>query len=108
MLGSIFQALYFDTSSGSCSRWCHKRLFLNLSGEGQTIIFMESNLPISWMALQSSDCTECTASIIQAVNGMLLDMLAVVASKDYEVRRRRQYTKYLKSASGRKVCWAQT
>lgn len=31
-----------------------------------------------------------TASIIQTVNGMLLDMLAAVARKDYEDRRRRQ------------------
>ena len=42
------------------------------------------------MALKSSDSTEFTASIIQAVNGMLLDMLAAVARKDYEGRRRRQ------------------
>ena len=42
------------------------------------------------MALKSSDSTEFTASIIQAVNGMLLDMLAAVARKDYEDRRRRQ------------------
>jgi len=42
------------------------------------------------MVLKSSDSTEFTASIIQAVNGMLLDMLAAVARKDYEDRRRRQ------------------
>ncbi len=32
-----------------------------------------------------------TSSIIQAVNAMLLDMLAAVARKDYEDRRRRQF-----------------
>ena len=42
------------------------------------------------MTLKSLDNTEFTASIIQAVNGMLLDMLAAVARKDYEDRRRRQ------------------
>lgn len=42
------------------------------------------------MAFKSSDSSEFTASIIQAVNGMLLDMLAAVARKDYEDRRRRQ------------------
>lgn len=42
------------------------------------------------MKLKSFDSTEFTASIIQAVNGMLLDMLAAVARKDYEDRRRRQ------------------
>ncbi len=36
--------------------------------------------------MESSDTTEFTASIIQAVNGMLLDMLAAVARKDYEDR----------------------
>ena len=47
-------------------------------------------LPTSWIALKSSDGTEFTTSILQAVNGMLLDMLAAVARKDYEDRRRRQ------------------
>ena len=42
------------------------------------------------MTLKSLDNTEFTASIIQAVNGMLLDMLAAVARKEYEDRRRRQ------------------
>ena len=40
--------------------------------------------------MKSSDGTECTASILQAVNEMLLNMLAAVARKDYEGRRRRQ------------------
>ncbi len=40
--------------------------------------------------MKSSDGTEFTASILHAVNGMLLDMLAAVARKDYEDRRRRQ------------------
>ena len=42
------------------------------------------------MMLKSLDNTEFTASIIQAVNGMLLDMLAAVARIDYEDLRRRQ------------------
>lgn len=46
--------------------------------------------PTSWIALRISDRTEFTASILQAVNGMLLDMLAAVARKDYEDRRRRR------------------
>lgn len=40
--------------------------------------------------MKSSEGTEFTASILQAVNVMLLDMLAAVARKNYEVRRRRQ------------------
>lgn len=54
------------------------------------LMIVSPELPTSWMALKSSDNTEFTASIIQAVNGMLLDMLAAVARKDYEDRRRRQ------------------
>lgn len=47
-------------------------------------------LPTSWMALEANKSTEFTTSILQAVNSMLLDMLAAVARKDYEDRRRRQ------------------
>lgn len=54
------------------------------------LMIVSPELPTSWMALKSSDSTEFTVSIIQAVNGMLLDMLAAVARKDYEDRRRRQ------------------
>ena len=54
------------------------------------LMIVSPELPTSWMALKSSDSTEFTTSIIQAVNGMLLDMLAAVARKDYEDRRRRQ------------------
>ncbi len=42
------------------------------------------------MVFKSSDSTEFTVSINQAVNGMLLDMLAAVARKNYDDRRRRQ------------------
>ncbi|MDR6927116.1 recombinase family protein [Pseudomonas sp. BE134] len=38
----------------------------------------------------SKDMSDFTKGMIAAVNGMLLDMLAVVARKDYEDRRRRQ------------------
>ena len=54
------------------------------------IMIVSPELPTSWMAIQGSNSTEFTSSIIQAVNGMLLDMLAAVARKDYEDRRRRQ------------------
>ncbi len=36
---------------------------------------------------------------------MLLDMLAAVARKDYEDRRRRQLAGIEESASGRKIRW---
>jgi DNA invertase Pin-like site-specific DNA recombinase len=40
------------------------------------------------MATKSSD--EFTGRMFEAINGMLLDMLAAVARKDYDDRRRRQ------------------
>lgn len=47
------------------------------------------DLPTSWMAAASS-FDEATQGLLDAVNRMLLDMLAVVARKDYTDRRRRQ------------------
>ena len=54
------------------------------------LMIVSPELPTSWMVLKSSNSTEFTASIIPAVNDMLLDMLAAVTRKDYEDRRRRQ------------------
>jgi DNA invertase Pin-like site-specific DNA recombinase len=46
------------------------------------------DLPTSWvMAIQSDDIT---GRMMDALNAMLLDMLAAIARKDYEDRRRRQ------------------
>ena len=73
------------------SRWGAKKVvFEPSSGKDHTIIFVVQAALTIWMKLKSFDSTEFTASIIQAVNGMLLDMLAAVARKDYEDRRRRQ------------------
>lgn len=47
------------------------------------------DLPTSWMSAGAS-LDESTAGLLDAVNRMLLDMLAVVARKDYTDRRRRQ------------------
>jgi DNA invertase Pin-like site-specific DNA recombinase len=47
------------------------------------------DLPTSWqLAITQSD--DFTARMAEAINGMLLDMLAAIARKDYEDRRRRQ------------------
>jgi DNA invertase Pin-like site-specific DNA recombinase len=47
------------------------------------------DLPTSWtMAAKATD--EFTTRMFEAINGMLLDMLAAVARKDYDDRRRRQ------------------
>lgn len=47
------------------------------------------DLPTSW-SLATATADEFTTRMFEAVNGMLLDMLAAVARKDYEDRRRRQ------------------
>jgi DNA invertase Pin-like site-specific DNA recombinase len=48
------------------------------------------DLPTSWtMATTGSD--DFTSRMLEAINSMLLDMLAAVARKDYEDRRRRQF-----------------
>ena len=47
------------------------------------------DLPTSWM-MANSTADEFTMRMFEAVNGMMLDMLAAVARKDYDDRRRRQ------------------
>jgi DNA invertase Pin-like site-specific DNA recombinase len=47
------------------------------------------DLPTSWM-MASAAADEFTLRMFEAINGMLLDMLAAVARKDYDDRRRRQ------------------
>jgi DNA invertase Pin-like site-specific DNA recombinase len=46
------------------------------------------DLPTSWMLVAAAD--DFTSRMFAAVNGMMLDVLAAVARKDYEDRRRRQ------------------
>jgi DNA invertase Pin-like site-specific DNA recombinase len=47
------------------------------------------DLPTSWM-MATANPDEFTGRMFEAINGMLLDMLAAVARKDYDDRRRRQ------------------
>ncbi len=46
------------------------------------------DLPTSWMMTNPAD--EMTARMMDALNGMMLDMLAAIARKDYTNRRRMQ------------------
>lgn len=46
------------------------------------------DLPTSWMMATTTD--EMTSRMMDALNGMMLDMLAAIARKDYIDRRRRQ------------------
>jgi DNA invertase Pin-like site-specific DNA recombinase len=47
------------------------------------------DLPTSWV-MASSNTDEFAGRMFEAINGMLLDMLAAVSRKDYDDRRRRQ------------------
>jgi len=47
------------------------------------------DLPTSWM-LATADKDDIHSRMLDAINGMMLDMLAAIARKDYEDRRRRQ------------------
>ena len=47
------------------------------------------DLPTSWL-MTTGNGDEFTARMFDAINGMMLDMLAAIARKDYEDRRKRQ------------------
>jgi DNA invertase Pin-like site-specific DNA recombinase len=64
-----------------------ERLKADLTARRVRVVALD--LPTSWiMATKSVD--EFTGRMFEAINGMLLDMLAAVARKDYDDRRRRQ------------------
>jgi DNA invertase Pin-like site-specific DNA recombinase len=64
-----------------------ERLKVELTSRHVRVVALD--LPTSWtMATNSTD--EFTARMFEAINAMLLDMLAAVARKDYDDRRRRQ------------------
>lgn len=65
-----------------------KRLKAEIEGEGLRIVACD--LPTSYAGLTITSREDFTARMLDAINGMLLDMLAAVARKDYEDRRRRQ------------------
>ncbi|MBS1171166.1 MAG: resolvase [Burkholderiaceae bacterium] len=56
-----------------------------IQARGVRIVALD--LPTSWASVNAD---ETTSRIMQAVNNMLLDMLAAIARKDYTDRRRRQ------------------
>jgi DNA invertase Pin-like site-specific DNA recombinase len=64
-----------------------KLLKSQITGKG--IIIVALDLPTSHQFIQSKS-DEFTQRMLFAINGMMLDMLAAVARKDYEDRRRRQ------------------
>lgn len=63
-----------------------KRLRAEIDAKQVRIVALD--LPTSWMFAAVAD--DFTSRMFAAVNGMMLDVLAAVARKDYEDRRRRQ------------------
>jgi DNA invertase Pin-like site-specific DNA recombinase len=63
------------------------RLKTELSARKVRVVALD--LPTSWM-MATNTADEFTGRMFEAINGMLLDMLAAVARKDYDDRRRRQ------------------
>jgi DNA invertase Pin-like site-specific DNA recombinase len=64
-----------------------ERLKGDIKAKGVRIVALD--LPTSWMFLRASE-DDFTSRMVGAINEMLLDMLAAIARKDYEDRRRRQ------------------
>jgi DNA invertase Pin-like site-specific DNA recombinase len=62
------------------------RLKRTISDRGVRVVALD--LPTSWMMMEQSD--ELTSRMMEALNSMMLDMLAAIARKDYADRRRRQ------------------
>jgi DNA invertase Pin-like site-specific DNA recombinase len=63
---------------------------LKLKLAAKRIRVVALDLPTSWIATTPSSEDDGTQGLLDAINRMLLDMLAVVARKDYTDRRRRQ------------------
>jgi hypothetical protein len=64
-----------------------KRLRAEIDTRQVRIVALE--LPPSWMLLNASK-DDFSGRMLAAINGMMLDIRAAVARKDYEDRRRRQ------------------
>ena len=61
------------------------------------------DLPTSHLSLTPHASDDFTSAMLRAVNSMMLDMLAAIARKDYEDRRRRQAEGIFSAAALKKV-----
>ncbi|MET4689190.1 recombinase family protein [Sinorhizobium fredii] len=57
--------------------------------QGRRVKVVALDLPTSWM-MATANKDDIQSRMLDAINGMMLDMLAAIARKDYEDRRRRQ------------------
>ncbi len=73
--------------------WNKLRLLINEKG----VRVVALDLPTSHQLIQSGD--EFTSRMLEALNGMMLDMLAAIARKDYTDRKRRQAQGIVKAKS---------
>lgn len=71
-----------------------EKLKAEIKAKGVRIVALD--LPTSW-SLLSAQQDDFTSRMVGAINDMLLDMLAAIARKDYEDRRRRQAQGILKA-----------
>lgn len=65
-----------------------KRLRSEIDHKGLRVVAMD--LPTSHQAMKVDEGDEFTVRMLDAVNSMMLDMMAAIARKDYEQRRERQ------------------
>ncbi|WP_413284215.1 recombinase family protein [Vibrio sp. MA40-2] len=78
--------------------WLH--LKHTIESKGVSIVALD--LPTSHVALkQSDDSDNFVHAVLRAVNGMLLDILAATARKDYDLRRKRTLEGIAKAKSDR-------
>ena len=64
-----------------------ERLKVELTSRRVRVVALD--LPTSWM-MATNNADEFTVRMFEAINRLMLDVLAAVARKDYEDRRRRQ------------------
>lgn len=65
-----------------------RRLRAEIEAKGLRVVAVD--LPTSHQAMRAQEGDEFTARMLDAINGMMLDMMAAIARKDYEQRRERQ------------------
>jgi len=70
--------------------------------EDKGLLIVAQDLPTSYQLLSRTDDSDFMNSMFKAINSMLLDMLAAVARKDFEDRRRRQQQGIAKAKSEHK------